>query len=52
MNNDSLYPVFAEKKHEDCIRPEMKAEWERLRSKDCTDCYTADAIRNFFPKVL
>ena len=29
----------------------MKAEWVRLRSKDCTDCFTADAVANFFPRT-
>ena len=30
MDTDSLYPALAEKKLEDCIRPEMKAEWQSL----------------------
>ena len=28
----------------------MRAEWQRLRSKDCVDSFTADAVANFFPR--
>ena len=35
MDTDSLYLALAEKELEDCIRPEMKTEWQRLQSKDC-----------------
>ena len=44
---DSLYLSLAEKELEDRIRLEMKTEWERLRSKDCSDSFTADGSRNF-----
>ena len=27
----------------------MRAEWQRLRSNDCVDSFTADAVANFFP---
>ena len=46
MDTDTLFPALAEMELEDCIRPEMKAEREQLRSKHCTDCFTADALRN------
>ena len=46
MDIDSLYLALAEKELEDCIRPEMRAEWQRLRSKDCVDNFTADAVAN------
>ena len=49
MDTDSLYLALAEKELEDCIRPEMKAEWQRLRSNDCVDSFTVDAVANFFP---
>ena len=29
----------------------MRAEWQRLRSKDCVDSFTADAVANFFPRT-
>ena len=51
MDTDSLYLALAEKELEDCIRPEMKAEWQRLRSNDCVDSFTADAVANFFPRT-
>ena len=51
MNTDSLYLAFAEKELEDCIRPEMRAERQRLRSNDCVDSFTADAAANFLPRT-
>ena len=50
MDTDLLYFALAEKKLEDCIKPEMRAEWQRLRSNDCVDSFTADAVANFFPE--
>ena len=34
-DTDLLYLAVAEKELEDCIKPEMRAEWQRLRSNDC-----------------
>ena len=34
MDTDLLYLALAEKELEDCIRPEMRAEWQRFRSND------------------
>ena len=34
------------------MRPEMKAEWQKLRSKDCAEISTADAVANFFPRTF
>ena len=45
-----LYLAFAEKELEYCIRPEVRAEWQWLRSNDCVDSLTADAVANFFPR--
>ena len=50
-DTDSLYPVLAEKELEDCIRHEVRAEWQRLRSKVCVDCFTANAVANFLPRT-
>ena len=44
MDTDSLYLALAEKELEDCIRPEMRAEWQRLRSNDCVDNFLAHAV--------
>ena len=41
----------AEKELIDCIRPEMRAEWEYLGSGDCDDSFTADAW-GLFPLEL
>ena len=49
MDTDSLYLALAKKELEDCIRPELRAEWQKLRSNDCVDSFTADAVANFFP---
>ena len=51
MDTDSLYLALAEKKLEHCIRPEMRAEWQRLRSNDCVDSLTAHAVASFFPRT-
>ena len=46
----SLYLALAEKELEDCTRPELRAEWQGLRSNDCLGSFTADAVANFFPR--
>ena len=51
MDTDSLFIDLAEKEVEDCIRPEMRAESQRLRSNDCVDSFTADAVAIFFPRT-
>ena len=50
MDTDSLCLALAEKELEDCIRPEMRAERQRLRSNDCVDSFTADGVANFLPR--
>ena len=50
IDRDSLCLALADKELEDCIRPEMNAEPQRLRSNDCNDYFTADAVANFFPR--
>ena len=50
LDTDSLYPALAEKELEYSVRPELKAEWERQRSKDGTDSNTAVEVTNFFPR--
>ena len=51
MDTDSLYLSLAEKELEDCIRPEMRAEWQRLRSNDCVDKISGDAVAYFFHRT-
>ena len=51
MDTDSLYLALAEKELEDCVRLEMKTKWEQLRSKYCTDSFTADAAGNLSPRM-
>ena len=45
MDTDSLYPAPAEREKEDCIRPEMKTQWQQLGSKDCNERIARDVAR-------
>ena len=36
---------------EEVILPEKRAEWDKLRSKDCIDNFTANATDIFSPEV-
>ena len=51
MDTDSLYLALAGKELENCIRPEMRAKWQKLRSNDCVDGFIADPVANFFPRT-
>ena len=51
MDTDSLYLALFEEKLEDVILPEKRAEWDHIRSKDCTDKFTANATDNFSPEL-
>ena len=51
MDSDSLYLALSEENLKDVIVPEKRAEWDQLRSKDCTDNFTANATDNFFPRT-
>ena len=46
MDTDSLYFALAEQELIDCIRPEMEAQWENMRSIDCEDSFAAEASGN------
>ena len=51
MDTDLLNIALGEKVLEDCIRPEIRAEWQKLRSNDCVDKLNADAVANLFPRI-
>ena len=51
MEKESLYFALSEEKPEHCIRPEMRAEVQRLQSNDCVSRFTADAVANFLPRT-
>ena len=51
MDIDSLYLALAEKELADWMRPEMKAEWECLRSNNCTDSFTVGEVVSFFTEA-
>ena len=50
-DTDSLYSTLSEENLEDIILPEKRNEWESVRSRDCTDSFTANATGNFFPRT-
>ena len=50
MDTDSLYLALSEENLVDAILPKKRAEWNQLRSKDCTDNFTANVTDNFFPR--
>ena len=51
MDTDSLYVALSEEILEDAILTRKRAEWNQLRSKDCTDNFTANANDIFFPRT-
>ena len=51
IETDSLHLALAEEELEDCIRPEMRAKWQRLRSNDFVDSFTANAVAYLFPRT-
>ena len=51
MDTDFLYLALSEENLRDVILPEKRAEWDHIRSKDCTDNFTANATDNFSPEV-
>ena len=50
MDTDSLYLALSEEKFQNVILSKKRAVWDQLRSKDCTDIFTANATDNFFPR--
>ena len=51
MDTNCMYRALVEKELEDCIRPEIKAEWGYIQSKHCIDSFIAEGVGNFFPRV-
>ena len=51
LDTGSPYLALAEVELQDCIRPKMRAEWQRLRSNDCVDSFTADAVAISFLRI-
>ena len=51
MDTDSLYLALAEENLYDCIQPDKRAAWEKMRESDCRDSFKADAKSNFFPRT-
>ena len=52
LDINSSYLAFTEKELEDCKRFGLTAEWKQLRSIDCIDSSTTDAVGIFSPNVL
>ena len=51
MDTDSLYLALSEENLKDNILPEKRNEWDAIRSRVCTDSFTANATGNFFPRT-
>ena len=51
MDPYSLYLALSEENLEDLNLPEKRAEWNQLRSKNCSDNFTANATGIFFPRT-
>ena len=51
MDTDSLYLALSEENLEDINLSEKRNEWEAIRSRDCTNSFTANATSNFFPRT-
>ena len=51
MDTDSLYLALSEENLKDIILPEKRNEWEAIRSRYCTDSFTANATGNVFPRT-
>ena len=51
MDTDSLYLALGAENLYDCIKPEKREEWLKIREKDCDDNFVADATSNFFPRT-
>ena len=52
MDTDSPYLALSEENLEDVILHKKRGEWEQLRSKDCTDNFTANATDIFSPELV
>ena len=52
MDTDCLYLALSEEHLEDVIVSEKRAAWDQLRSKDCTDNFTANATDIFSPELV
>ena len=51
MDTGSLCLALAEENLYDCIQPEKRDIWEKIRENDCKDSFKADAKSNFFPRT-
>ena len=51
MDTDSLYLALPEENLYDCIQPDRRAAWEKMRENECRDSFKADAESNFFPRT-
>ena len=51
MDTDSLYLALAEENLYDCIQPDTRVAWEKMRESDCRNSFKADAKSNFFPRT-
>ena len=51
MDADSLYIAVTADSLEDCIKPDMREDWNNIRINDCSNTLAADSSKNFFPST-
>ena len=51
MDTDSLYLALAHENLYECIKPELRRNWNEMRSNDCTDVLHANSASKFFPRT-
>ena len=51
METDLLYLALAQEKLYDCIKPDKRVAWKKMRKNDCRDSFKANAKSNFFPRT-
>ena len=50
-HTDSLYLALAEKNLYDCIKPDKRAAWGKMRENNCRDSFNTDAKSSLFPRT-
>ena len=51
MDTETFYLALSEENLEYIILPEKRNEWGAIRSRECTDSFTANATGNFLPRT-
>ena len=52
LETDSLYLAVAHDSLENCIKPDMREVWNKIRMNDCSNTFAADSSNSFFPRTF